>query len=63
MISVRAAASSVLSSALMSGMDMPRDAEPADDVCVIDLAGVVEAVAGVGVDVGWFENADVVVVP
>ena len=37
--------------------------EPADDVRVIDLAGVVEAVAGVRVDVGGFENADVVIVP
>lgn len=38
-------------------------AEPADDVRIIDLAGVVEAVAGVRIDVSWFENPDVVIVP
>jgi hypothetical protein len=32
-------------------------------VCLIDLAGVVEPVASVEIDVSWFENADVVVVP
>ena len=29
---------------------------------MVDLAGVVEAVAGSGVDLGRFENADVVIV-
>lgn len=37
-------------------------AEPADDVRMVDLAGVVEAVTGAGVDMGRFENADVVIV-
>ena len=63
MISVRAAGVFGAQQRLDVGNGHAERSEPADDVCMIDLAGVVEAVAGVGVDVDGFENADVVVVP